>query len=163
VTAAGPGNEIAVRGFRRSDLGRLSELVRQTIETSYADVYPPRAIAFFKDYHGDDEILEDAREGRTVVVSHDGELVATGTLRETNVRRVFVRADLQGRGIGRLVMDELEREALARGVARVDLSASLPAKEFYLGRGYEIVSEEEYILGGGQSLRYYEMAKTLAV
>jgi GNAT superfamily N-acetyltransferase len=155
-------SRLALRRFRAGDLEEVFGLVWLTVETSYAGVYPPAAIAFFHDYHQPEAIVSDAERGHTVVVHDDGRLVGTGSRLEADVRRVFVRPDHQGRGIGRLIMAELEAEALARGIERLDLSASLPALEFYLHLGYEIVSNEDYEVAPGQHLVYYEMGKALA-
>ena len=153
--------ELTIRRFRESDLDEVCELVRETIDTSYAAVYPPRVIDFFHQYHERAVVIFDAASGHTIVVHSGGELVATGTRAGTTVRRVFVRAAWQRRGIGQMVMAELEAEAIAAGIERLYLSASLPAKEFYLRLGYEIVSEEDYEVAPGQHLEYYEMAKEL--
>jgi GNAT superfamily N-acetyltransferase len=128
---------------------------------SYAAVYPPRVVDFFHQYHEREIVVSDAAGGHTIVVRSDGMLVATGTRIGTTVRRVFVRAEWQHRGIGRQVMAELEAEAVTSEVERLDLSASLPAKDFYLRLGYEITSEEDYEVAPGQHLEYYEMAKDL--
>ena len=154
-------DELTIRRFRENDLDEVCDLVRETIETSYAAIYPPRVVDFFLEYHRRAIVVSDASCGYTIVVHSGGALVATGTCVETTARRVFVRGDLQRRGIGRLMMADLEAEALAGGVARLDLSASLPAKDFYLRLGYEIVSEEDYEVAPGQHLEYYEMAKFL--
>jgi GNAT superfamily N-acetyltransferase len=153
--------ELTIRRFRSSDLDPVYALVCETIDTSYAAVYPPRVVEFFHEYHGREIVVSDAACGQTLVVHSGGVLVATGTRLETTARRVFVRADRQRRGIGKKVMAELEAEALAAGIARLDLSASLPAKDFYLRLGYEITSEEDYEVVPGQHLEYYQMAKDL--
>ena len=154
--------ELTIRRFRPSDLDDVYALVCETIGTSYAAVYPPRVVEFFHDYHGREIVLSDAACGHTLVVHSGGVLVATGTRVETNVRRVFVRADRQRHGIGKTVMAELEADAITAGIARFDLSASLPALEFYLRLGYKISSEEDEEVAPGQHLEYYEMAKQLA-
>ena len=153
--------DLKIRRFQASDLDEVCELVRETIDTSYAAVYPPRVIEFFHQYHERNVVIADAASGHTIVVHSGGKLVATGTRAGTTVRRVFVRADRQRRGIGQMVMAELETAALAAGIERLDLSASLPAKEFYLRLGYEVVSEEDLEVSPGQHLEYYEMAKEL--
>ena len=153
--------ELIFRRFRESDLDEVCELVRETIDTSYTAVYPSRVVEFFHQYHERAVVISDAASGHTIVVHSGGRLVATGTRAGTTVRRVFVRAAWQRRGIGQKVMAELEAAALTEGIERLDLSASLPAKEFYLRRGYAIVSEEDYEVSPGQHLEYYEMAKEL--
>jgi GNAT superfamily N-acetyltransferase len=159
VTA--PADEMAIRLFCERDLDEVCELVRETIDTSYAAVYPPRVIEFFYQYHERAVVIADAAVGHTVVVYSRGKLVATGTRAGTTIRRVFVRSAWQRRGIGQTMMAELEAAAAAANIERLDLSASLPAKEFYLRLGYEVVSEEDYEVAPGQHLEYYEMAKEL--
>ena len=154
--------DVTIRRFRSSDVDAVYALVCETIDTSYAAVYSPRVVEFFHEYHGRETVISDAACGHTLVVHSGGVLAATGTRVETNVRRVFVRADRQRRGIGKRVMAELEAEALEASIARLDLSASLPALEFYLRLGYEISSEEDYEVAPGQHLEYYEMSKNLA-
>jgi GNAT superfamily N-acetyltransferase len=154
--------ELTTRRFKESDLDEVCELVRETVNTSYAAVYPPRVVDFFHQYHERAIVVSDAAGGHTIVVRSGGMLVATGTRIGTTVRRVFVRADWQRHGIGQMMMAELEAAALRANIKRLDLSASLPAKDFYLRLGYEVVSEEDYEVAPGQHLEYYEMAKRLA-
>ena len=153
--------ELTFRRLREGDLGDVCDLVRETIDTSYAAVYPLLVVEFFHQYHERTIVIGDAASGHTIVVHSGGRLVATGTRAGTTVRRVFVRAAWQRRGIGQKVMAELEAASLAEGIERLDLSASLPAKEFYLRLGYAIVSEEDYEVAPSQHLEYYEMAKAL--
>lgn len=52
---------LLTRAFAEADLAGVKALVDRTIDVSYADVYPPAAIAFFKEYHSWECILSDAR------------------------------------------------------------------------------------------------------
>ncbi|SED88251.1 GNAT family N-acetyltransferase [Ruania alba] len=65
-----------------------------------------------------------------------------------HVSRVAVRSAARGLGVGRALMEALEREALAAhaarapdGVVRVELSAQETAIAFYAALGYEVGSE----------------------
>ena len=78
-------------------------------------------------------------------------------------RAVPTPLQLRQRRVRRVGPDRrVEQAAAADGIERLDLSASLPALEFYLRLGYEIVSEEDYEVAPGQHLEYYEMAKQIA-
>lgn len=56
------------------------------------------------------------------------------------VERVAVLADWRGKGVGRLLMAVVEREAAARGFVRLRLNAQTHAEPFYRKLGYETVS-----------------------
>jgi len=74
---------------------------------------------------------------------------------------MFVSPARQGRGLGLALLTHLEDYARWVGLATLDLSASLPARDFYLHHGYHIDSEEAIPLPGGEKLRYYAMSKVL--
>lgn len=149
------------RLFFEPDLVAVKALVDRTIDVSYAGVYPPAAIAFFKDYHCCENILDDARAGHTLVIEENGILLATGTLLGTNVRRMFVDPAAQGRGLGQALILRLEEHARVLGLTELDLSSSLPSHDFYLHSDYITDREEALSLPGGEMLRFYAMSKTL--
>lgn len=151
----------AARLFTEDDLGTVKTLVDRTIDACYTGVYPPAAVAFFKEYHSLECILDDARAGHTLVIEEDGALIATGTLLGTNVRRMFVDPAAQGRGLGHTLLTHLEAHARTLGLTTLDLSSSLPAHSFYLRHGYITDSEECTPLPSGEVLRYYAMRKRL--
>ena len=151
-----------IRQFKKEDLPFVHRLVENTIDICYHPVYPVEAIEFFKYYHAEERISSDAANGYTVVAEHNGEIVGTGTLWGTNIRRVFVNPHLQHGGIGKLIVRELERKALLNNAAILDLSASLVSKQFWETLGF-VVQKEDYVpVQNGQKLHFYRMAKTLS-
>lgn len=163
MAQAGPqeAQQIRIRRLQEGELGPVRALVVETIDSCYGSVYPPRAVEFFKRYHADEQIREDAATGLTVVVHAGQRLVATGTLVGDSVRRVFVLPDEQGRGLGRAVMHVLEEQAAAASLRRLELDASLVAEPFYLALGYEIVARASIDVGGGEQLLYAQMEKPI--
>jgi len=150
---------IKLREFRRDDLETMKRLIYKTIEVYYSDVYPEEAIEYFKDYHSEEHILSDARDGYTIILECDGKIIGTGTLLGTNIRRVFIDPSYQHKGFGKSVMYKLEKRALAKGINILDLSASLVSKRFYDSLGY-VTQKEDYIpVRNNQKLNYYAMVK----
>lgn len=152
---------ILLRQFRDADTEALKVLIDTTIDACYTGVYPPAAVSFFKKYHSLECIAEDARAGYTIVVEANGDVIATGTLLGTNVRRMFVSPTAQGRGLGHMMLTRLEQYARETGLTRLDLDASLPAHGFYIRHGYVTDSEGSHTLPHGEELRYYAMSKSL--
>jgi GNAT superfamily N-acetyltransferase len=74
---------------------------------------------------------------------------------------VFVRANLQGKNIGNLVMNRLEAYAAENGHDHVELSVSLPSRGFYEKRGYKITRSARIDVGMAQALKYWEGVKLL--
>ncbi len=149
------------RRFVREDLEEVKRLIDRTIDLSYMGVYPAEAIDFFKEYHSKEHILDDAEKGYSIVVILDKRIVGTGTLFETNIRRVFVDPLMQRRGIGKGIMGDLEGQAKERGIETVDLASSLVSKSFYDSLDYVCEEQTCIPLENGQRLVYYRMSKRL--
>ena len=104
----------------------------------------------FVDEQGVDEAIEiDGRdpEATHVLAEVDGEPVGTARLRTIDehtgkVERVAVRSAVRGSGVGRLLMERIERIALDRGLDTLELHSQTRVEGFYERLGYETVSDE---------------------
>ena len=153
---------IQIREFNKEeDLRSIYRLIQHTIDTSYHEAYPREAIEFFKEYHSKDNILGDAATGYTVVAECNHEVLGTGTLLGNNVRRVFVSPLHQYKGIGKLIIRELERKASLDKLTTLDLEASLVSRQFWEALGFLVEREDYVLVRNDQKLSYYKMIKTL--
>jgi N-acetylglutamate synthase-like GNAT family acetyltransferase len=153
--------EVQIRKFNEEDLQSLYRLIQNTIDISYHEAYPKEAIEFFREYHSKEQILNDTATGYTVIAEYNSEVLGTGTLFGTNIRRVFVNPLLQHRGIGKLIVQELERRASVEKIATIDLEASLVSRQFWESLGFVIQREDYVPVRKDQKLCYYKMIKTL--
>jgi GNAT superfamily N-acetyltransferase len=151
--------DIYIREFRESDVESIAQLIHHTIDVCYTGVYPQRAVAFFKDFHSRDGILERSKKGTILVAEQNGIVIGTGALVENEIYGVFVEPRMQGHG--RAIMRALETRAMAKGHREVVLSVSLPSRKFYEGLGYEILQEVHRDVGEGQRLDFWKARKSL--
>lgn len=76
----------------------------------------------------------------SIVAIEDGIIVGFGDIGDTGyLDRLYVHADYQGRGIGTLICDNLEKTV--NGI--ITTHASITAKLFFLKRGYIVVKEQQ--------------------
>jgi GNAT superfamily N-acetyltransferase len=136
-------------------------MICETIDESYSNVYPDRAVQFFKQFHSEDNILERSQVGEILIIEEDGIFVATGTLVENEILGVFVKADRQGKGYGKEIMNALENRAKTKGYSEITLSISLPSRNFYENLGYEILDERSIDVGENQYLYFWTGRKTI--
>jgi GNAT superfamily N-acetyltransferase len=147
-------HDLILRHFLPSDLASVKKLILSTIDKSYAGAYPPRAIEYFKQYHSDEQILERAKKGYTVIGEFQGKPIATGTIVEDHICAVFVMPAAQRQGLGRKIMDLLEAKARSEGYIEVNLHVSLPSKQFYERLAYQLSDDAYLDVGEGQRLDY---------
>lgn len=145
---------------REEDLEPIYQLVQQSIRTVYPQYYPQAIVDFFSNLHTQDNIWSDLRRGHIRGLYLKGRLIATGTLKENHILRVFVLPEFQDQGYGSLLMRYLEEEiALEHNLAL--LEASLCASCFYEKQGYKTISHTKLCLDSNACLVYENMEKSL--
>lgn len=152
-----------MRTAKPEDIEELKTLIHETIEVCYSGAYSCEAIDYFKEYNNTESILNDILKGHLLILTCGKEIIGTGTLLGSNIRRIFVKPEYQKMGLGKRIMYELEKEALEEKVRTMDLHASLTAHSFYTTLGYQVQSEEVVRVKNGQNLRYYIMVKNMEI
>lgn len=145
------------------DIKTLKRLIYETIDACYSDIYPCEAVDYFKEYHNTENILNDILKGYCLILTCGKEIIGTGTLLDSNARKVFIKTLYQKVGFGKRIMHGFEDKAVEEGVRMLDLDASLVAYPFYRALGYQTKSKEIIPVRNGQNLRYYKMVKNLEI
>ena len=94
-----------------------------------------------------------------VAISAHG-IVGVGALDGPEVKRVHVHPAAHRRGIGKLIMHELEALARREGMAHLQLSASLSSVSFYSAIGFHFVESVTLVIGDA-TFQNVAMAKNL--
>lgn len=130
-----------IRRAVESDAEAISQLIVQTLRLSNAADYPPEVIdrvAANFDVAG----VRALMASRAVFVALDeARVVATASLADDVVRSVFVLPEMQGRGLGKALMNHVEGVARTAGVQQLRVPASLTAVPFYVALGYAVIRE----------------------
>ena len=138
----------------------VKRITHETIDKIDPQYYPVGAVELFKQYHSDESISSDIKNGNVFLLYDDTEPIATITINGNHVLRLFVLSEYQHRGYGKALLDFAEKK-IAETYSDVELDASFPAKHIYLMRGY---SEKEYHklqADNGDYLCYDVMVKNL--
>lgn len=144
-----------------SDSTTIYDLICDTVDVSYAPVYPPRALAFVKRVHHPDKIAERTASGLVLLAEVNGVAAATGSLVEGKISALFVRPSLQGLGLGKRLMCDLENGARQAGHRQILLHVSLISRQFYESLGYTIVESVSQDLGDGERMDFWNAEKSL--
>lgn len=139
-------DRLMIRPVRRAEYPQVVELIKQVmLEVNIRDYEETYLREYVKRY-GPAELAAFAdRPDCHFYVGHwDGELAACGAVAPSEdrpdaleIRSVYVRPDLEGKGLGREMMVALEADPAFQSAPRVVVSASLTAHEFYKKLGYE--------------------------
>lgn len=149
-------------GIAKSDnANSVWKLVQQTIQSVYPKYYPKAVVSFFCQLHDFANISSDIDDGKIKILSAAGRIVATGSRVGNHVARVFVASDCLRNGYGSKMMNCLEDEVESEGYNCVCLETSIPAKQFYLNRGYMVCDIQRMLLFDSNQVFEYEVMKKI--
>ncbi|MBT9301218.1 GNAT family acetyltransferase [Pseudomonas sp. TAE6080] len=131
----------AVRLAQASDAEGISQVILAALHSSNARDYPADVIARVASNFTPQAVLQLLTRRTVLVALQDQQIVATAALDANVVRSVFVNPALQGQGIGRQLMVDIEQRAREAGVTVLSVPSSLTAEPFYTRLGFHTVRD----------------------
>ncbi|MBR2717592.1 MAG: GNAT family N-acetyltransferase [Oscillospiraceae bacterium] len=132
-----------IRRFRPEDAAEVSALVVKTLREVNIRDYSEEAIEEVVRRSRPEDMLSRGRQTHFYVACDGGAIVGCGAIGpywdradESCFFTIFVRPDRQGRGIGRKIVETLERDEYFLRSRRIEIPASVTAAPFYLKMGY---------------------------
>ena len=112
------------------DIGKVFDIVQDTIVAVYPRYYPMEVVRFFCQLHSKENIKKDILNHSMGILFVGDVAVGTGCYQENHITRVYVLPEYQGNGYGTYIMNELEKE-ISKNYNNTYLDASLPAIRLY--------------------------------
>ncbi len=133
-----------IRRFEASDSAAVADLIAVTMRTVNIKDYTSDYIEAILAHTGPEEIAARAEKMHMYVCEEGGRIVSCAAVAPSGERgdecclyTVFVLPELQGRGLGRQIMDAVENDEYFLRAKRAVVPASITAAEFYRKLGYE--------------------------
>ena len=135
--------EITIRRLENKDAEAVSELIRKTISISNKKDYPEELMDQLIATETPEHVLERNSWTHFYVAESEGTIIGCGAIGpywgkedESSLFTIFVDPDHQGKGIGRLMIDTLEKDEFFLRAKRIEIPASITGVPFYLKMGY---------------------------
>ena len=138
------GEEIMnIRRFEEQDAKAVSELIRKTIRISNTKDYPVELMEQLIEVESPEHVLERASWTHFYVAEEQDNIIGCGAIGpywgkedESSLFTIFVLPEYQGKGIGRAIIDTLEKDEFFLRAKRIEIPASITGVPFYLKMGY---------------------------
>jgi diamine N-acetyltransferase len=156
--------ETTIRAVEETDVPALSTLASRTWAEAFGSSLSPEELAAELERTRSEEYFRAALVAQTILVAElDGELVGyvqfgDVTIPEVDARpgdrglhRVYVDTELQGRGIGRALMDAALSHPRLADAERIYLAVweeNEPAMGLYAGLGFRAAGTTRFTVGG---------------
>lgn len=143
-------NNTIVRRFKNEDAQYISRIIcRNFVEVNSKDYGLPEMQKLAAEYTAD-KVVEIAGYAHMYVIEQEKEIVGVGAISsfwgsetESILLTIFVLPELHSKGIGRLIINTLEKDDLYKRTNRVEIPASITATEFYRKFGYDYKNGEK--------------------
>ena len=133
-----------IRRFKASDAEDVSDLISRTLREVNIKDYSAEYIENEVKVLNPEFLKERAKWAHSYVVCEDDNIVGCGAIApywgsedESILFTIFVLPEYQGKGIGRKIIEILERDEYFLRAKRVEIPASITACQFYRKFGYE--------------------------
>ena len=134
---------MTVRRFLPKDSKEVSDLIIKTLREVSIKDYSAEYIENLIQRMQPENILKRAEHTHFYVVCAEDRIVGCGAIGpfwgktdESSFFTVFVLPDHQGRGIGRKIIETLEKDEYYLRAKRIEIPASITAVPFYIKMGY---------------------------
>lgn len=148
-----------IRKAEAADADVIYSLVQDSIKHAYGKYYNADELQFFIDWHVKEAVTNDINKGAVYVLTDGADVLATCTVDGSYITRLFVDKAHMRRGCGSFILQFIEKQLLDE-YGYCLLATSIPAKEFYLKRGYGIIDKQEVEIKDGVFMQYEVMKKT---
>ena len=135
---------MTIRRLKEQDARAVSELIITTIRISNTRDYAPELMEELIRTQTPEHVLERASWTHFYVAEEAGRIVGCGAIGpywgkqdESSLFSIFVRPDLQGKGIGKAIVETLEQDEFALRARRIEIPASITGLPFYRKLGYD--------------------------
>ena len=132
-----------IRRFEEQDAKAVSELIRKTIRISNTKDYPVDLMEQLIKAETPEHVLERASWTHFYVAEEQDNIIGCGAIGpywgredESSLFTIFVLPEHQGKGIGRAIIDTLEKDEFFLRAKRIEIPASITGVPFYLKMGY---------------------------
>jgi ribosomal protein S18 acetylase RimI-like enzyme len=133
-----------IRRFEKSDAKEVSDLIARTLREvnirDYSKEYIENDIKILTPEY----LIERSKWTHCYVVCKDDKLIGCGAIgpywgseEESSLFTIFVLPEYQGRGVGRKIIETLEKDEYFLRAKRIEIPASITACEFYRKLGYD--------------------------
>ena len=143
IVALAKSESLTVRIIEDSDAKAVSDLIRKTISISNKKDYPEDLMDQLIKSETPEHVLQMAGWTHFYVVLEGDNIIGCGAIGpfwgkedESSLFTIFVLPEYQGKGVGRLIVETLEKDEYGLRAVRIEIPASITGVPFYLKMGY---------------------------
>ena len=136
--------DLRIRRFREEDAAAVSEMIIRTLRISNSKDYPMWMLENLMQRERPEDQVSLGRRAHFYVAEDQGIIVGCGAVGPgeksgdpCGIYSIFTAPEYQGKGVGRKIVETLERDEYALRAKRIEIPASITGLPFYRKLGYD--------------------------
>jgi ribosomal protein S18 acetylase RimI-like enzyme len=161
-----------IRKASKDEISIIQEIAYKTWPDAYAEILSQEKITYMLDLMYSTEALKKQMESGhifLIINKNDTELgfvsfeVSCSNSTFTKIQKIYILPEAQGNGIGRLLINEVEKHCKTFGNTKLFLNVNRhnKAQFMYQKLGFEISKSEDVPIGNGFYMNDYVMEKLI--
>jgi len=164
---------MTVRQANEADFATIRDIAFKTWPEAYGEILSPDQLQYMLHaFYSDAALFENytKKHHRFLLLLENEEALGFASyehhyqsLPVTRLHKIYLLPQSQGKGAGKLLMETVEKRAVANGSKVISLNVNRfnKAQIFYRKHGFEIVGEEDIDIGRGYLMEDFKMEKKI--
>jgi ribosomal protein S18 acetylase RimI-like enzyme len=161
-----------IRKAQTKDIPSIQKIAFDTWPSAYGDILEPAQIDYMLDLMYNKHVLEQQMNAsQTFLIIQDGEIDMAFVSFETDydgqaqtkIHKIYISPAAQGKGLGKILIEETENEAIKKRNNKLLLNVNRQnkARFFYEKLGFKIAYTEDIEIGNGYLMNDFVMVKEI--
>ena len=164
---------ISLKQASIADLNTIQEIVNKTWPITYGEILSKEQLDYMMDLiYSDESLIKQIQKKEQLfyIVNEETSVIAFIAIEHnykneavTRIHKIYILPEAQGKGIGKLLIDAVQKLATENNSTSLSLNVNRfnKALAFYQKLGFEIIAEENIEIGNGYLMEDYKMEKKL--
>ena len=164
---------ISLKQASIADLNTIQEIANKTWPITYGEILSKEQLDYMMDLiYSDESLIKQIQKKEQLfyIVNEETSVIAFIAIEHnykneavTRIHKIYILPEAQGKGIGKLLIDAVQKLATENNSTSLSLNVNRfnKALAFYQKLGFEIIAEENIEIGNGYLMEDYKMEKKL--
>lgn len=161
---------VTIENGRKEDIGLIQHLASKIWAPTYREILSSEQLEYmFEMMYSSEALQRQMEEGQHFLICYDDEVpLAFASFQsmggdKVKIHKLYVLPEAQGKGLGRVLLNEVATHAKAAGIPKITLNVNRYNKafEFYIKEGFYKAGEEDINIGNGYLMEDYIMEKLI--
>ncbi|MEE9525724.1 MAG: GNAT family N-acetyltransferase [Candidatus Woesearchaeota archaeon] len=146
-----------IRKFKKEDARRVSYFIHKNIREVLSKYQPKKVSDFFYKNMSPAGIIRKSKNTDYYLVVAKDRILGINGLRDNEIRTMFVNPRYHGKGVGKKLIDNIEKVAKKRKIRKLKVHSTPYAEKFYKKYGFKRIKKVTQKARENKNIKWLEI------